>query len=80
MKRKILSILLSGLMVLSVAACNTGKTPTDPATDPGNTEPDRHKPSAVHSLVGKQVLPDGPGNAPAGGSEQSEKRSLNFWI
>ena len=38
MKRKILSILLSGLMVLSVAACNTGKTPTDPATEPGNTE------------------------------------------
>ena len=38
MKRKILSILLSGLMVLSVAACNTGKTPTDPVTDPGNTE------------------------------------------
>lgn len=59
MKRKILSILLSGLMVLSVAACNTGKTPTDPATDPGNTEPEpvvTQDPSAA--AAGDWTLPE----------------------
>ena len=40
MKRKILSILLSGLMVLSIAACDIGKTPTEPIVEPGtNPEP-----------------------------------------
>ena len=40
MKKRILSILLSGFMVLSLAACNTGKTPTDPNGGPNIVEPD----------------------------------------
>ena len=36
MKRKIVSVLLAGLMAVSLAACDTGKTPVEP-NDPGQT-------------------------------------------
>ena len=36
MKRKIVSVLLAGLMAVSLVACDTGKTPVEP-NDPGQT-------------------------------------------